>query len=147
MLASGLGFSAYANHYIQVCGIAPNGSLAHEIRTLFSGLRHFSEFDQVDCPNLAGVELICRRIPQIQRAVKRSAKHPDFVGLESMMASSLDETGGVVTSRFDEWVASEQKTQAQIMKNARQFVEERDAEAKRLGDAGGGGAEKGKKGK
>ena len=52
-----------------------------------------------------------------------------------MLASTLDETGGIVTSKFDEWVASEQKTQATIMKSQRQFADERAEEAPG-GDAG-----------
>ena len=62
-----------------------------------------------------------------------------------MMASFLDETGGVVTSKFDEWVAPEQKTRAHILKSTRQFQEERNAEHKHQSDKGGG--EPGKKDK
>ena len=142
VLASGMGFQAYINHYINVSGLAANGALAHELRTLFNALRHLGEYDQTDAPNLAGAELLARRVIQIQRAVKRSAKHPDFTGLDSIMASNLDETGGIVTSKFDEWVAGEQKTQAMIMKNVRQFVEERNAEDKRGGEAPAGGKKK-----
>ena len=47
------------------------------------------------------------------------------------MAPQLDETGGVVTSRFDQWVAEEQKTAAIIMKNDRLFVEGRDKDESR----------------
>ena len=138
--ASGLGFASYANHYITVGGVAPGGNVAHELRNLFSALRHLSEYDQADCSNLACAELLARRIVQIQRAVKRSPKHPDFSGLEAIMATSLDEIGGVVTTKFDEWVASEQKTQAVIMKNQRMWHEERDEELKADASGGGGGS-------
>ena len=135
--ASGLGVAGYANHYISVCGLPPNSSAAHELRVLLEALRHFIEYDQVDVSNLAGAELIVRRIIQMQKAIRRNPKHPDFSGLDDMLASALDETGGVVTSRFDEWVAAEQKTKAVIMKNSRMYTEERDAEAKRSAGAGG----------
>ena len=60
-----------------------------------------------------------------------------------MLSSTLDETGGVIASEFDQWVASEHKVQATIMKQNRMFGEEQDAENKRQGDhtggSGGGG--------
>ena len=129
--ASGMGFAAYIGHYVQVSGIAPTGTLAHELRSYFSALRHFGEYDQYGGSNSATAGLLARRILQIQRAMRRSPEHPDFTGLEAMMASQLDETGGVVTSRFDQWVAEEQKTAAIIMKNNRLFVEERDKDESR----------------
>ena len=137
--ASGLGIAGYANHYITSSGIPPGSAAAHEIRLLLEALRHFVEYDQVDVTNLAGAELMARRIVQMQRAIRRNPKHPDYSGLEDMLASALDETGGVVTSKFDEWVAQEQKTKAVIMKNTRLYTEERDAEAKRSAGGGGGG--------
>ena len=75
--------------------------------------------------------MLSRRIIQTQKAIRRSAPHPDFTGLDAMMASTLDESGGVVTSKFDEWVAGEQKTAAVIMKNSRMFQEEQAADAKK----------------
>ncbi|CAK0812001.1 unnamed protein product, partial [Prorocentrum cordatum] len=110
--ASGLGIAGYANHYITSSGVPPGSAAAHEIRLLLEALRHLIEYDQVDVTNLAGAELIARRIVQMQRAIRRDPKHPNYSGLEDMLASALDETGGVVTSKFDEWVAQEQKTKA-----------------------------------
>ncbi|CAK0792870.1 unnamed protein product, partial [Prorocentrum cordatum] len=133
--ASGLGIAGYAGHCITNSGIPPGSAAAHEIRLLLEALRHFIEHDQLDVANLAGAELIAGRVVQMQRAIRRDPKHPNYVGLEDMLASALDETGGVVTSKFDEWVAQEQKTKAAIMKNTRIYAEERDAEAKRT--AGG----------
>ena len=143
--ASGMGFAAYANHYVQTSGLAPGSSAAHELRTLFNALRHLSEYDQADCSNLAAAELLSRRILQMQKAIKRSAKHPDYSGREAMMASQLDETGGIVTSKFDEWVASEQKTAGIIMKSQRIYHEERRAESERLCEPPGDKDKKGKK--
>ena len=46
------------------------------------------------------------------------------------MSSALDETGGVVTSKFDEYVAKEQKQAAEIMKQQRLWHDERDNDDK-----------------
>ena len=63
-----------------------------------------------------------------------------------MLSIALDETGGVVTSEFDRWLAAEQKDQATIMKQYRLFAEEQHADdGRREGRADR--PEKGKKGK
>ena len=48
-----------------------------------------------------------------------------------MLSSSLDESGGVVTSKFDAFVAEEQKSQGIIMKQERMYREEQESEAKK----------------
>ena len=143
--ASGMGFSANIGHYIQAGGDA-RARVAEPLR---SAAAPRGVYDQFDGSNSATAGLLARRILQIQHAVRRGPKHPNFTGLEAMMASQLDETGGVVTSRFDQWVAEEQKTAATIVKNDRLFVEERDkdefrtphrdADAKPSGRKNGGG--------
>ena len=82
---------------------------------------------------------ISRRVLQIQKAVKQNPRVPDFTNLQAMLSSTLDETGGIVTSKFDEWVAGEQKTEAVIMKNQRLHAEEREAIDKAAAKAKGGG--------
>jgi len=129
--ASGLEFPAYANHYLATCGVATNSTLAHELRNLFAMLHHLNAYDQLDCPNVAAVELLCRRVLQVQKAIRKSPKHPDFANLDGMLSSTLDESGGVIASEFDQWVASEQKVQATIMKHNRMFSEEQVAENKK----------------
>eukprot|EP00969_Alexandrium_andersonii_P361136 15456917-Alexandrium_andersonii.AAC.1 len=71
---------------------------------------------------------MARRALQIQRAVRRCPRHPSFEGLDLMLSFQLDESGGIVTSKFDAFVAEEQKSRAQILKQERMWTEERDAE-------------------
>ena len=78
--------------------------------------------------NLVGAELIARRALQIQRVVRRSPRRPNFEGLESMLSSAIDETGGIVTSKFDEFVANEQKVAANILKQQRLWHDEADTD-------------------
>ena len=87
-----MGLAAYANHYIQVSGLAPASPLGHEVRNLFNAVRHFVEYDHLDPANSAGLELLCRRILQIQIAVCRSAKHPDFSNLDAIPAAGPQST-------------------------------------------------------
>ncbi|CAK0795784.1 unnamed protein product, partial [Prorocentrum cordatum] len=125
------GIAGHANHYTTSSGMPPSSAAAHAIRPLFEALRRFIEHDQVDVTNLARAELIARRIAQMQRAIRRNPKHPDYSSLEGTSASALDETGGAANRKFDERVAQEQKTKVVTTKNTRVYTEERDAEDKR----------------
>ena len=102
-----------------VDGGQPEGGVVVELRYLVYMLWTKLCVDLLNITHLLSGEHLARRILQIQKAIRRSPKHPDFTGLDQLMASQLDETGGVVTAKFDEWVAQEQKTQAIIMKNTR----------------------------
>ncbi|CAK0848361.1 unnamed protein product, partial [Prorocentrum cordatum] len=107
--ASGLGFAGHANHYITSGGIPPGSAAAREIRSRLEALRHFIEHD--------------RRIAQMQRAIRGNPKCRGYSGPEDTLASALDEAGGVITSRFDEWVAQEQTTKAVMMKDTGLYAE------------------------
>ena len=82
-------------------------------------------FDQLDIMNVAGMEMLSRRVLMIERAVRKSPKTPVFSGLDSMLSHMFDESGGIIASKYDQWVAEEQRAQAQIMRQQRMFNEER----------------------
>ena len=56
---------------------------------------------------------------------------PNFDGLEAMLTSRLDESGGVVATKFDQFIAEQQRTQAVIMKQARLHAEELEHDQKK----------------
>ena len=136
--ATGLDFATYFNHWKMTSGVNPSGGVCIELKHLLEVLRLAFAFDQLEPFNLASLELVSRRILQIMRAVRRNARHPTFEGLEGMVAFSLDESGGVITSKFDEFFATEQKNAALIMKQYRLAQEEKQAEYKRLEETHGG---------
>ena len=133
--ATGLDLPAYHGHWIKRSGVHPKASVAVEFGNILEVLRHLICYDQLDVTNMAGAELIARRALQIQRAVRQNPRQPSFEGLEAMLSTALDESGGVVTSKFDEYVANEQKNTATILKQQRLWREERDHDVKRA-DAG-----------
>ena len=53
-----------------------------------------------------------------------------------MMSSVLDDSGAVVATKYDEWVAKEAGQRAYVMKQNRQLAEEQDANAKKQAGAG-----------
>ena len=135
--ATGMDLSTYFTHWKGVSGVAPSLGICVEMRNLLEALRLAFTYDQLDVMNIAAFELLGRRVLQIQRAVRANAKHPSFDGLEGMLSFALDEQGGVVTSKFDEFYSGEQRSNALIMKQQRLMREERAAEAKRTFEGGG----------
>lgn len=127
--ATGLELAGYCGHWQRRSGIHSQSGAAAEFNNLLELLRHLIVHDQVEVSNLAGAEFAARRCLQIQRAVRRSPRHPNFDGLDAMLSSALDETGGVVTSRFDAFAAAEQKDAAAILKHG-----EREADRERQGE-------------
>ena len=80
-----------------------------------------------------------RRYIEIQGAVRRNPKHPDFTGLSHGTAGSLDESGGVRTTGYHDWPAEQQKIGGRRFKHAREHREEVAAEKRHQSTGGFGG--------
>ena len=93
-------------------GIAPGSSLCHEHETLCESFRLSHEIDQLNCGNLAAHELLMRRMIQIEMAVSRNSKAPDFTGLSVVLSSVTDGSGAVQTRGFHKWVAEKNESRA-----------------------------------
>ena len=119
-------------------GVAKGSAVANAHRNIFTCLSLMQSYDQYDAVNSAGFEFLSRWALMIQAAVRKNPRVPDFVGLDSFLSHSFDETGGVVTTNFAKFVAEEQKSEAIVMKQNRLWHEELDAESKkRKGDGKG----------
>ena len=126
--ASGEDLSGYPDYYFRMSGLSPTSGVAHTFRILFNVLLHLICYDQLNSPQLASAETICRHILQIQKAVKRNPKNPDFRGLSIMINSRLNTSSAdaLLTGDFAKFVAEEQKGDAFIMKQQRLYAEEAD---------------------
>jgi uncharacterized membrane protein YgcG len=142
---SGHELMVYPTHWIKSSGVSPTASVAIELTMIFVALHLLITFDGINPYNLAAAEHLSRRVLMIQRAVKRSARAPDFDGLDVFVANTFDATGGVITMEFDKWIATTQQSEAIIMKQHRLLREETHAdtthkkEKDKKGDGGGGG--------
>ena len=125
--ATGEDLSGYHEFWLRSSGASPDSSVAHHHRNLLGILMHLVCYDQLDGYRVAGVELICRHILHIQRAVKKNPRQPDFRGLEITISSKLDSPGGLLTGEFARYVAEEQKAEAFTLKQQRLYAEEASA--------------------
>ena len=87
-------------------------------------------YDLLNGTNLASAEMASRRVLQIQKAVRKNPKSPDFTGLDYYMASALDPSGGLSTSSFETHISKIQLTAAQIMRQNRLLGEEISSDTK-----------------
>eukprot|EP00974_Lingulodinium_polyedra_P013567 1313540-Lingulodinium_polyedra.AAC.1 len=61
--------------------------------------------DQLNLPGLAGVEVLVRYLVQIEAAVARNPRAPDFADLEILVGSTVNSTGGLVLPDFNRYVS------------------------------------------
>ena len=114
-------------------GVGEKAAVTKEHFYLTEALRYDATLDQLDMTQLVGAEFRVRRLLQIEAAVSRNPRMPDFEGLDLMLTSAVAPDGGIVTEKFTEWLTSRQRDAAQIMKQGRLLREERAAEGKRRG--------------
>eukprot|EP00971_Amphidinium_carterae_P306995 6100970-Amphidinium_carterae.1 len=87
-------------------------------------------YDELNVGSLVSGEAMCRKLIQIETAVRRNPRQPDFEGLDLMMTSVLDESGAAQASSYMTWITSRQRDEAQVLKQGRLLREEREAEAR-----------------
>ena len=132
--ASGLEIIGWGNQYLSTCGVAPKSGLAIEFTMAVHTLHYMFCVDGLDGRHLACGEHIGRRLLQIQRAIKRNPKSPDFETLEAYMKHLEDATGQAHAPLFEQHVAEKQKIAAVAMKQDRLTREEVEAAEKRRKD-------------
>ena len=80
---------------------------------------------------MASIEQTDRRIHEIQQAIRRNPKHPDFSGLDIGTIGSADEIGGARLHGYDQWLSTKQKEEANTLEAQRKWREEQAAERRR----------------
>ena len=80
-----------------------------------------------------------RRYIEIQGAVRRNPKHPDYSGLGHGTSSKVDESGAIRTGGYHEWLSEQQRIEGRQQKYAREYREEVAAERKRQNTGAGTG--------
>ena len=138
VLRTSQNWKTYHLTWKQESGVAQGSSLCHEHETLCEAFRFGHEVDQVNASNLSSFELLMRRMIQIEMAVSRNSKAPDFSGLSVVLSSVVDGSGAIQTKGFHKWVADKNESRARVMKSERMYFEERaNTKKKQKGDQKG----------
>ena len=138
---SGLEPPGFCQQYFTTSGLSAKSSLGIEFNYLVHTLWLMTCVDRLDGYRLVSSEHVARRILQIQSAVKKNARSPDFEGLSEYMKHAGEVSGRVSAPTFEKHIAERQRDAAQILKQNRLAKEEGEAEEKRrrAGRPGGKG--------
>jgi hypothetical protein len=147
--AAGHQLNTFQAHWLKASGINADSVVAIEHGLNLTYLFLMQSFDQLALNNCAAAEQIARRLLMTERAVRKSARSPDFTGLSVYLSNTLDDSGGVVASAFDKHVSGLKQSEAFILKQERLWKDEQEADTKRQRERGnhGGGDGNGKKDK
>ena len=74
--------------------------------------------------NLSSFESLARRVVQLEMAVEKNPKHQDFSGLGVLVDGTVSSSGAVRVPKFQSWISTRQKEQAEIFKQRRLYTEE-----------------------
>ena len=121
----------YHHDWVRNSAVAEKSALCREHKFLLEVLRMLIEYDQIDPTCLGGVELLVRRIYQLEIAVDRNPKHPEFDGLEALVETSTKSTGSANVPSMAKWFSEHQKSEAFILKQMRLWSEEKKELAKK----------------
>ena len=124
MIASGYEPPFYYTHWRSTSGVSHGSGVCIEMGHWIHLLWLLICYDVLDVTNVAGAEMAARRILQIQKAVAKNPKAPDFSGLEHYMACALDPAGGVTASEFETHISKIQLGQSVIMRQNRLLRDE-----------------------
>ena len=127
---SGMEPAAFCAEFYRSSGLGARSGLGIEYWNLIFMVYIYVCVDGLDPLHSAAIEHACRRIIQIQRAVKANPKQPDFSSGEAYMLHCEAASGSLHTPEFDKWVTERQKTQTAFMKQSRMAREEADSLAK-----------------
>ena len=120
-----MGLFAYHSDWVRNSGVGDRSAVCREHRLLLELLRVMLEVDQLDVSSLVSAELVVRRLFQIELAVDRNPKSPDFEGLDAIIESVARHSGGVEIPALSKWFSDHQQKQAFTLKQFRLAAEER----------------------
>ena len=104
-MASGQEPPGYHSSWQNGSGVTAKSTACREHALLIHTIWLMRCVDSLDGANLASAEHLCRRILQIQRAVRRNPRAPDYEGLEGFTEHMVDGAMGVPTADFDRHIA------------------------------------------
>ena len=140
--STGMEWVTHHLDFVHKSGISPGSNITRCHRRLTDALHAFQQQDMLNLPSLSGVEVLVRYLVQIEMAVTRNPRSPDFQDLDAVVASTVNEFGGLVLPEYSKYIANIQKDEAFTMKQQRQWREEQTTRGRGRGsgnhDDGGG---------
>ena len=150
--SNGMEWLSHHMDFVHKSGLSPLSGACRSHRRISEALQAMQQTDQLNLPSLAGTEILCRYLVQIETAVARNPKMPDFADLDAVTGASVNQAGGLVLPEYSKYVADVQRDEAYTLKQRRLWAEEVTGHAPRAAQgsgtppAGGGGRGSGGRG-
>ena len=110
--------------FVHKAELNPNsGSVRSHLR-IGDAMAVFQQIDQLNLPAVLGIEILMRYLVQIEAAVSRIPKCPDYADLDGITGAFLSEHATLVLPNYQKWVANIQRDEAFTMKQRRLWQEE-----------------------
>ncbi|CAK0836100.1 unnamed protein product, partial [Prorocentrum cordatum] len=95
--------------FVHKSDISPNSNITRASRRLTDAPHAFQQQDMLNLPSLVGIEVLVRYLAQIEMAVACNHRSPDFQDLDAVVASTVNEHGGLVLPEYTKYIAQIQK--------------------------------------
>ena len=115
---------SYHAEWTRLSGVGEGSAQCHEHPQICEYFRQAIFDDKLDVQNISAFEALARRVVQTELAVDKNPKHPDFSGLGVLVDGTVSSSGMARVPKFQSWINSQQKEQAEIFKQRRLFTEE-----------------------
>ena len=115
---------SYHSEWVRLSGVSEGSSICHEHRHHCEVLRLLVSLDQLDASNLASAEQTVRRLVQLECAIERNPKAPDFSGLGVIANGATGSDGKAHVPVFRQWVSDRQRDRNLVLKQQRLWSEE-----------------------
>ena len=121
VLHSSQSWRTYHLTWAQESGVTYGSSLCREHEVLCEAFTCAHEIDQVNASNLSSFELLIRRLIQIEIAVCRNNKVPDFTGLWAIPGAAVADSEAAPITGFSCWVCDRPGFRARLEGSRRSF--------------------------
>ncbi|CAK0800544.1 unnamed protein product [Prorocentrum cordatum] len=143
LVAAGIIFIAHHLDWRTKSGVSTTSGVCRTHRRICEGLDQAICYDQLDFANCAVIEHLARWLYEVESAVRRNPKVPDFTNLGGIFAAPMAEDGRTQLPTLSKWVSSLRRDEAQIMKQERLWSEERGIDHTKHKGKGGKGPGRG----
>ena len=145
--SAGYNFVTHHLDFASKSGISRNSSSCRTHRRLCEILALLFQADRLNIHNLQGCEFMMQYLYQLESAILKNPKAPDFSFMDEFLSVGINEAGGLILPKYGHFVAELQRDRAQALKQQRLWNEEQGWKNKGGGDDAKGKGKKGKKGK
>ena len=119
---------AYCAQFVNHVGASTRSGVTMELQLHFYTLWLIACVDRVDLRHNAAAEHLGRRVMQLQRAIRRDPKSPNFEGLDTHLRHAADSTGVIFAPEYEKYIAEVDRAHAQTLKQNRLAKEEAEHE-------------------